>query len=180
MSGRLIAVVGPSGVGKDSLIAGIAAARPDLVVARRAITRPADLSEPFEAVGDAAFDSRLDAGAFALHWSAHGLRYGIPAATLDAVRAGRGVIANLSRGTLERAAALYGRLTILSVTASPAVLASRLGGRGREGADEIARRLARPVPRFPDDADCVLIDNDGAIDHAIRAALSALDAEART
>lgn len=178
MSGRLIAVVGPSGVGKDSLIAEISAARPAFAVTRRAITRPVDLSEPFESLDDDAFDRRLSAGGFALHWSAHGLRYGIPVDTLNAVRAGHDVIANLSRGMLEQAATLYGRLTILSITASPAVLALRLGQRGREGADEIARRLARPIPRFPDDADCVEIDNDGPIDHAVSVALSALDAKA--
>lgn len=175
MSGRLIAVVGPSGVGKDSLITGIRAARPTLTVARRAITRPAEPSEPFESLDNDAFDRRRAAGGFALHWSAHGLRYGIPVDTLDAVRAGQDVIANLSRGMLERAAALYGRLTILSITASPEVLALRLGQRGREGTDEIARRLARPIPRFPDDANCVEIDNDGPIDHAVSVALSALD-----
>ena len=31
MAGRFIAVVGPSGVGKDSVMAGLCAARPDLV-----------------------------------------------------------------------------------------------------------------------------------------------------
>lgn len=176
MSGRLIAVVGPSGVGKDSLIAGIRAARPDLTVARRAITRPADPSEPFESLDEDAFDCRLAAGDFALHWSAHGLRYGIPNATLESVRRGQSVIANLSRGVLFQAKTVYGKLTILSVTASPEVLAARLGQRGRESADGIDKRLARPVPRFPDDADCVEIENDGPIDHAIRRALSALDA----
>ena len=40
MSGRLFAIVGPSGAGKDTLIQGALAARPGLSVVRRVITRP--------------------------------------------------------------------------------------------------------------------------------------------
>jgi ribose 1,5-bisphosphokinase len=38
----IFAVVGPSGAGKDLLIQGALAARPDLRLVRRVITRPAD------------------------------------------------------------------------------------------------------------------------------------------
>ena len=64
--GRL-AAVGPSGVGKDSLIAALVWARPALVVACRAITRPPDPSEPFEAPSEEAFEARRRTGGFALH-----------------------------------------------------------------------------------------------------------------
>ncbi|MGB0905008.1 MAG: phosphonate metabolism protein/1,5-bisphosphokinase (PRPP-forming) PhnN, partial [Mangrovicoccus sp.] len=39
MTGRFIAVVGPSGVGKDSVMAGLMERRPDLLLAKRVITR---------------------------------------------------------------------------------------------------------------------------------------------
>ena len=42
MTGRFIAVVGPSGVGKDSVMQGMAARDPRIVLARRVITRPSD------------------------------------------------------------------------------------------------------------------------------------------
>ena len=67
-------MVGPSGVGKDSLIAALAAADPRLVSLRRAITRPADATEPFRPVTDAQFDAMAATGAFVLAWGAHGLR----------------------------------------------------------------------------------------------------------
>ncbi len=77
--GRLFIVVGPSGAGKDTLIAGAKVLRPDLHWARRVITR-AEVAggEPFEGVSLEEFNTRRDAGEFALHWQAHGLSYGVP------------------------------------------------------------------------------------------------------
>ena len=81
--GRLIAVVGPSGVGKDSVMAGLIAARPDMRLVRRTITRAPDLGgEDYDAVTPEAFAEAARNGAFCVHWSAHGLSYGIPADVL--------------------------------------------------------------------------------------------------
>ncbi|TNF62780.1 MAG: phosphonate metabolism protein/1,5-bisphosphokinase (PRPP-forming) PhnN, partial [Rhodobacteraceae bacterium] len=127
MSGRLIAVVGPSGVGKDSVMSGIAAACPAIGVVRRTITRPADLGgEAFDAVSDETFETMRAAGAFCLSWSAHGLSYGLPIALAARVAAGGEVLANLSRGVLAEAAAAFPGLIVLELTASPDILARRL------------------------------------------------------
>jgi ribose 1,5-bisphosphokinase len=174
MTGRLIAVVGPSGAGKDSLIAALCAARPGLARARRVITRPPATSEPFDAVSPAEFERMRDAGAFALHWGAHGLHYGIPAGTVAQAEAGAEVIANLSRGALARAAEVYPALLVLSVTAPAPVLAARLDARGREARGEIARRLARPAPPPPPGAWIAEVDNGGRLDDAVAQALAAL------
>ena len=89
-AGRLIAVVGPSGVGKDTVIAGLCAARPGLHRVRRAITREADAGgEDFEALSLAAFEAAEAAGAYALSWRAHGLAYGIPSGVREVLGAGR-------------------------------------------------------------------------------------------
>ena len=83
MSGRLFAIVGPSGAGKDTLIQGALAVRPGLSVVRRVITRPTSAGgEDFEGVTAAAFAARSKAGEFALTWQAHGLSYGIPKSAL--------------------------------------------------------------------------------------------------
>ena len=75
----IFAVVGPSGAGKDTLIRGALAARPDLRLVRRVITRPTDAGgEAFEGVTEQAFQQRSAMGDFAREWQAHGLRYGIP------------------------------------------------------------------------------------------------------
>ena len=76
---RLFFVVGPSGAGKDTLLSGAIAADPALHWVRRVITRPESAGgEPFEGVSAPEFAARLARGDFALHWDAHGLRYGVP------------------------------------------------------------------------------------------------------
>lgn len=149
VKGRVFVVVGPSGAGKDTLIAGACGSGGPHWV-RRVITRAAEPGgEPFESVCEAEFRRRRDAGAFALDWCAHGLRYGLPHAEFAPLDAGRDVLFNGSRAILDRAARLFPCLHILHVSAPPEVLASRLAARGRESAADIASRLARdaPLPR---------------------------------
>jgi ribose 1,5-bisphosphokinase len=176
--GRLFAVVGPSGAGKDTLIAAAAARRPDLAVVRRVITRPADAGgEDFEAVDRAEFRRRKAAGRFALDWQAHGLCYGIPSGIDAVLAAGRDVIFNGSRAVLREAAARYPCLKVLHVTASPAILAERLAGRGRESPGEIAERLERAGYALPDGLDMACIRNDGTVAAAAEALLACLQPE---
>jgi ribose 1,5-bisphosphokinase len=173
--GRFIAVVGPSGVGKDSVMGALVAARPGLVPVRRVITRAPDAGgEDYEAVSPALFAARAAGGDFALHWQAHGLSYGIPHAVHDVLGRGQDALANLSRGMLERAQRVFGELTVLHITARPEVLGERLAARGRESRAEIARRLARSAPTLPLGLQVVEIDNSGALDHTVALALAAL------
>jgi ribose 1,5-bisphosphokinase len=173
MSGRLIAVVGPSGVGKDTVMAAMAARSPGLHVVRRVVTRPASGTEPFAPVTEAEFARRDAAGDFALAWRAHGLAYGLPRAELAGLAEGREALANLSRRVLAEARARFPRLVVLSLHAPVDVLAQRLSGRGRETAEEIAERLSREAP-LPDGPDVVRIENAGTVAAAAEAALAAL------
>lgn len=176
--GRLIAVVGPSGVGKDSLIAALSAALPGLHVVRRTITRdPALGGEAFDAVSPATFAARRAAGAFCLSWTAHGLSYGIPRSAAETVAAGRDAIANLSRSILPEAQVAFPRLVVLNVTASPETLARRLRSRGRETGTEIGRRLARADMTLPAGIAVADISNDGALEDTVAQALDVLAAE---
>jgi ribose 1,5-bisphosphokinase len=175
MSGRFIAVVGPSGAGKDSLMQALSRRRPEILCVRRVITRHPDAGgEDFEAVSPAIFAARAAAGDFALHWQAHGLSYAIPASVAQALQTGRDVLANLSRAVLPEADRVFDDLRVLHVTARPEVLANRLKGRGRETPAEVARRLARPAPALPHGLDVIQIDNSEALDRAVDAACAAL------
>lgn len=105
----------------------------------------------------------MAAGGFALHWNAHGLRYGIPAAIDADLEEGRDVIFNGSRAVLPLAHKVYPTLAILHVTATPATLAGRLAARGRESAEEIEKRLARANYDIAPDLPVREIRNDGRL-----------------
>lgn len=178
MPGRVFAVVGPSGAGKDTLIAAARAARRDLHVVRRVITRPEEAGgEPFEGVTAEDFAARAAAGAFALTWDAHGLSYGIPGSALTAVAEGRDVIFNGSRAMLAEAWEAFPNLTVILVTAPIQVLAERLAARGRETPAEIAARLARSRYDVPPGIPVRVVENGGALSGAVAAFLAALQPE---
>lgn len=178
MRGRLFVVLGPSGAGKDTLIAGAVAARPELVWARRVVTRPeAAGGEPFEGVTRDEFERRRSAGAFAVWWEAHGLLYGAPASISDAMEAGRDVILNGSRGAVGQARLVFPLLKVIYVTAPDDVLARRLGERGREDAMAISARLARAA--FPAPKDAAVVVNDGTVEQGVSRLLAALSPPAR-
>lgn len=169
MSGTFVAVVGASGVGKDSLIDFARSRLPAsgrVVFVRRVVTRSADsASEDHDSMDEAAFAEAETSGQFALSWAAHGLRYGLPIALEADLEAGRVVVANLSRAVIPALMERYPDALVVSVTADRDVIARRLAGRGRETAESIQRRLDRRVSdRLP--ASTVLIDNSGALDVA--------------
>jgi ribose 1,5-bisphosphokinase len=175
MTGRLIAVVGPSGVGKDTVIDALVAATPGLHRARRVITRPSEAGgEDFEGVTPAEFDRRRARGEFLLWWDAHGLRYGIPRALLDWLDEGTDVIANLSRAALPEARYVFRGIVVLALTARPEVLAERLRGRGRETGEDIAARLARANEFAVEGPDVIRLDNSGTPEETVAAARAML------
>jgi phosphonate metabolism protein PhnN/1,5-bisphosphokinase (PRPP-forming) len=168
----IFAVVGPSGAGKDLLIRGALAARPDLSLVRRVITRPADAgSEDHEPASDADFLARIARGDFALFWHAHGLSYGLPKQAFE----GTGdVIFNGSRAVLSDAARAFPGLRVIVVTAPDDLLAARLAARGRESQDDIRARLARAAFTLPDGIETRTVVNDGTPDEGIARFLAAL------
>lgn len=171
--GRLIAVVGPSGAGKDTLMDAARKARPDLHFAQRVITRPKRAGgEAFDGVDDFEFQSRLAGGDFAFHWCAHGLSYGVLSNIDDILAAGRDVIFNGSRAALPGIIERYPELRVVLVTAPNAVLAERLSHRGRETQEEIAARLSRSHFETPEGA--VVVVNDGSLEDGVARFLNAL------
>lgn len=171
--GRLTAIVGPSGVGKDTILRGMAERAPGLTLVRRVITRAPGLDEEdHEAVSEQEFERRIAAEGFCLRWQAHGLRYGIPMDVLAKTTAGIDHIVNLSRAVLVEAHKVFPSLVVINLTTAPETLALRLNRRGRESAEDIAKRISRRVSAFDERLTVFTISNDGAPEDTIRRALA--------
>lgn len=167
MAGRLVLVVGPSGAGKDTLIAQARAALaddPHYVFPRRVVTRPAMAElEDHDTLSEAEFEHRRAQGGFALDWQAHGLCYGLPASLTDDLAAGRTVVVNTSRHVIGLARERFPDCVVALVTARPEIRAARLAGRGRESADEVEARLRREGAPLPEGTRAETIDNSGSL-----------------
>jgi ribose 1,5-bisphosphokinase len=167
--GRLVLVVGPSGAGKDTLLGLVRAACADdanIIFPRRAITREATVSEDNEELSPGAFQEALEHGAFAVNWEAHGHCYALRSAIDDDIRAGRTVIANVSRtviGALRRA---YADVVVIANTAPPEILAKRLAARGRSSDGKIDQRLGRVVDDDTAIPDVTIVNMSSAEYHA--------------
>jgi ribose 1,5-bisphosphokinase len=168
--GVFVAIVGPSGAGKDTVIAYARdrfAGNQSVDFVRRVITRPSDsASEDHDTLADAAFEEAERAGAFAVSWSAHGLRYGLPARLDETIGAGHVAVANVSRGAIALLKARYANVIVVEITASADTLAQRLAARGRESRGEVLARLARSNELGGSTAGAIAIDNSGQREEA--------------
>jgi phosphonate metabolism protein PhnN/1,5-bisphosphokinase (PRPP-forming) len=147
MSGLWVFVCGPSGAGKDSVMDWAAEhliVRPDIVFARRMVTRPSRPGSDHDPVTPQQFARMLGSGALVWCWQAHGFHYGIGAHYAAEVAAGRVVVVNGSR---EHAGGLNAaeQVRVVQIMADARQLAARMTQRGRDAPQEVTRRLARNV-----------------------------------
>jgi phosphonate metabolism protein PhnN/1,5-bisphosphokinase (PRPP-forming) len=160
MSGHWVFVCGPSGAGKDSVMnwaAQYLAARPEIVFARRMVTRPSHPGSEHDAVTNEQFAQLSGDGALAWRWQAHGFHYGISEQYHAVVASGRVVVVNGSR---EHASGLplAKQLRVVQVLADAEQLAARLAQRGRDAPHEVAQRLARSAQLAELRADCTIVN----------------------
>jgi ribose 1,5-bisphosphokinase len=169
-TGLFVAIVGPSGAGKDALIRGLAGRLGEgdgVFYARRVVTRRADAFEDHDTLAEEAFAAARAQGRFALAWSAHGLHYGVPSEIEARLAAGYAVVCNVSRAAVAEVRRLYRPSLVVLVTARPETLAARLAARGRDDGASRRERLERSAVAevaFEPDA---TIDNDGRLDDAV-------------
>jgi ribose 1,5-bisphosphokinase len=165
--GRLVLVVGPSGAGKDTLLRLAQAACIDdnnIVFPRRVVTRESSADEDNMAMSHDEFRRAREHGDFAAHWEAHGHSYALPIEINDDIRAGRAVVANVSRTVIGALRQAYANVIVVAITAPPDVLAQRLAARARHSDGNIDDRLTRSVNDASANADVTIL-NAGSADY---------------
>ena len=168
MQGRMIAIVGPSGVGKDTVMAALQKSRPDLSLVKRHITRsPESIGEDHYALSSEEFSKAVDQQKFVLSWTAHGLLYGVSHEAVQKLNNGQDMLINLSRDVLEEADRVFDRLIVINLTAPKDVLLSRLEKRGREPIKDIKARLERRVAPLPKSLQIHEVPNDHHISETL-------------
>jgi ribose 1,5-bisphosphokinase len=144
-SGLWIFVCGPSGAGKDSIIAF---AKQELYLdqrfcfSSRYITRVDKLEKDQVSISQEKFDEMYSAGNLVWAWQAHGYSYGISSTYRQKVNEGRIVVINGSRAH----AALntpHPDIRVVQINALEEYLVSRLNERGRENSDAQSERIKR-------------------------------------
>ena len=165
----MIVVVGPSGVGKDSLIAYARkrlAESERIVFAHRYITRPSTSGgENHIELNAGEFAQRGRLGLFAMTWDSHGYRYGVGIEIDGWLAKGLRVVVNGSRDYVSAVRERYPDIAIVWVSADPANVEARLRDRGRESRAEVEARLKRNsrLGVHPP-AGVLTIDNDGTLE----------------
>ena len=168
--GRLVVLVGPSGVGKSSIVHALRELHPDLWFSVSVTTRAQRPGEvdglDYRFISNEEFDRMIAAGEL-LEWAEiHGgtHRSGTPRAPIERrLAAGQPALLELD---LQGARAVRGTLpeALLVFIAPPSweVLVARLVGRGTEPPEVVARRLntARQELAARDEFDVVVVNDD--------------------
>jgi ribose 1,5-bisphosphokinase len=178
--GALIAVCGPSGAGKDSLLQRVQEMNGDtasIVFPRRIVTRPVSAFENHDTATEDQFDRMLTAGGFAFWWSAHGLKYGLASAVDEDIRAGRCVVCNVSRTVIPQLRNRYARVVAVLITAPHEILAVRLAARARGTDGNLSDRVARSAEVARAFEADIVIDNTGSIDDGARRLQNAIESQ---
>ena len=176
---------GPSGAGKDTLLLGAREAlttKPGgaaVEFLKREITRDPSKTTDLEIpVSVAEFEAHAAAGQYALDWAAHSTQYAIPEHELECALAdGKRCVLNVSRTVVKQVLDTYSAradVYFLNITASAAVLQSRLEARGRESKKEIAKRVARAKQDEPVGEHVIQILNERTVPEGIDAVIAAL------
>ena len=168
--GRLFYVVGPSGVGKDSVLRWVREQLEDhrqVRFATRAITRDAHPSEDHEPVTVNDFWQEAGNGKFSMIWQANGACYAVRRGIEADLRAGFDVVVNGSREYAPQVVEAFPNASIVWIKAEACIIRHRLMARQRENGAALLKRVQRASAfPAPEDHNTIHLDNSGPIEVA--------------
>ena len=181
----LVVISGPSGVGKDAVLAGVRAAHPDAHFAVTVTTRPPRSRErdgdDYHFLSDEEYNRLLAEDGFLEHAAVYSHRYGVPKAQVrEALARGQDVIVRVDvqgASTIKRLAP--NAVFIFLAPASLEELEERLRRRNTEGQSALRLRLdtARREMACQEGFDYVVINREGGLAEAISQILAIIEEE---
>ena len=181
----LVVISGPSGVGKDAVLAGVRAAHPDAHFAVTVTTRPPRSRErdgdDYHFLSDEEYNRLLAEDGFLEHAAVYSHRYGVPKAQVrEALARGQDVIVRVDvqgASTIKRLAP--NAVFIFLAPASLEELEERLRRRNTEGQSALRLRLdtARREMACQEGFDYVVINREGGLAEAVSQILAIIEEE---
>ncbi len=178
-------ISGPSGVGKDAVLARLRAAHPNAYFAVTATTRPPRSRErdgdDYHFLSDEEYDRLLAEDGFLEHAAVYSHRYGVPKAPVrEALARGQDVIVRVDvqgASTIKRLAP--NAVFIFLAPASLEELEERLRRRNTEGQSALRLRLdtARREMACQEGFDHVVINRQGGLAEAVSQILAIIEEE---
>ncbi len=181
----LLVISGPSGVGKDAVVAGVRKALPSACFATTVTTRPPRPGErdgvDYRFLSDGQYDRLVAEDGFLERASVYTHRYGVPRREVEeALREGRDVIVRVDvQGAATIKRLIPDAVLVFLAPESDEVLQKRLRDRATDGGTDLRVRLDTAAREMAQEgaSDYVVVNADGRLADAVSRIVSIVESE---